>query len=131
MRYLPENQDCKGFLQKTHWYGRAQSGKFGDLITADHKVLGGGCESRHIHRYFYLRNVTDLLSDGKTPYERRFGVPSNGPVIPFGAMVEYHPVSAKDQSRLHQFGLKFLPGFFLGCVLYWGKTERRHVGRMQ
>ena len=28
-----------------------------------------------------------LLSDGKTPYERRFGVPFNGPVIPFGAMV--------------------------------------------
>ena len=25
--------------------------------------------------YTYLRNVTDLLSDGKTPYERRFGVP--------------------------------------------------------
>ena len=22
--------------------------------------------------YNYLRNVTDLLSDGKTPYERRF-----------------------------------------------------------
>ena len=21
----------------------------------------------------YLRNVTDLLTDGKTPYERRFG----------------------------------------------------------
>ena len=31
---------------------------------------------------------------GKSPYERRFGVPFNGPVIPFGAMVEYHPVSA-------------------------------------
>ena len=23
--------------------------------------------------YTYLRNVTDLLSDGKTPYERRLG----------------------------------------------------------
>ena len=27
---------------------------------------------------------------GKTPYETRFGMPFNGPVIPFGAMVEYH-----------------------------------------
>ena len=27
--------------------------------------------------YTYLRNVTDLLSDGKTPYERRFGQPFN------------------------------------------------------
>ena len=52
----------------------------------------------------HLRNTQDLLSDGKTPYERRFGMPFNGPVIPFGAVVEYHPISAKDQSRLHQFG---------------------------
>ena len=29
----------------------------------------------------YLRNATDLLSDGKTPYERRFGQPFNGPII--------------------------------------------------
>ena len=29
--------------------------------------------------YTYLRNVTDLLSDGKTPYERRFGQPFKGP----------------------------------------------------
>ena len=33
--------------------------------------------------YTCLRNVTDLLSDGKTPYERRFGKPFGGPIIPF------------------------------------------------
>ena len=43
--------------------------------------------------YCYLRNIQDLLSDGKTPYERLFGMPFNGPVIPFGAMVECHPIS--------------------------------------
>ena len=32
-------------------------------------------------------------------------------------MVEYHPVSAKDLSRLHQFGPKVLPSIFLGYVL--------------
>ena len=48
-----------------------------------------------------LRNIQDLLSDGKTPYKRRSGIPFNGPVIPFGAMAEYHPTSAKDISRLH------------------------------
>ena len=37
--------------------------------------------------YTYLRNVTDLLSDGKTPYERRFGQPFKGPIIPFGSLV--------------------------------------------
>ena len=41
-------------------------------------------------------------------------MPFNGPVLPFGAMLEYHPISAKDQSRLHQFGAKVLPGIFLG-----------------
>ena len=54
--------------------------------------------------YTYLRNVTDLLSDGKTPFERRFGQPFKEPIIPFGSLVEYYPISAKDQSRIHQFG---------------------------
>ena len=49
--------------------------------------------------YTFLRNVTDLLSDGKTPCERRFGQPFKGPIIPFGSLVEYHPITAKDQSR--------------------------------
>ena len=43
----------------------------------------------------YLRNVTDLLSDGKTPYERRFGQPLKGPIIPFGSLVEYHPTNCE------------------------------------
>ena len=67
--------------------------------------------------YCYLGNIQDLLSDGKTPYERRFGTPFNGPVIPFGAMVKYHPISARDLSRLHQFGTKVSPGIFLGYAL--------------
>ena len=70
--------------------------------------------------YTYLRNVTDLLSDGKTPYERRFGKPFEGPIIPFGSLVEYRPITAKDQSRIHQFGKKVLPGLFVGYGLYAG-----------
>ena len=70
--------------------------------------------------YCFLRNIQDLLSDGKTPYERRFGMPFNAPVIPFGARVEYHPISAKDISRLHQV----LPGIFLGYVLYAGESGK-------
>ena len=76
-------------------------------------MVGGFCGC-----YCFLRNIEDLLSDGKTPYERRFGMPFNGLVIPFGAMVEYHPISAKDQSRLNNFGPEVLPGVFLGYVLY-------------
>ena len=70
--------------------------------------------------YTCLRNVTYLFSDGKTPHERRFGQPFKGPIIPFGSLVEYHPRTAKDQSRIHQFGMKVLPGLFLGCALYAG-----------
>ena len=35
-------------------------------------------------------------------------------------MIEYHPISAKDQSRLHPFGKKVLPGIFQAYVLYAG-----------
>ena len=163
--------------------GVPRADNFGDLITADHKVLSDNCESRNNHRYAvvvqdlatqwiqacpcktktsqetqrslqkflepdrkpsffltsavllqsglneswwadsmecytYLRNVIDLLSGGKTPYERRFGQPFKGPIIPFGSLVEYHPIPAKDQSRIHQFGKKVLPGLFLGYALY-------------
>ena len=34
------------------------------------------------------------------------------------SLVEYHPITAKDQSRIHQFGKKVLPGLFLGYALY-------------
>ena len=69
--------------------------------------------------YCYLRDVQVFLSDGKSPYERQFGMPFNGPVTPFGAMVECHPISTKDISRLHQFCPKVLLGLF----------QRRHFGR--
>ena len=68
----------------------------------------------------YLSAKRQRLSEGKTPCERRFGQPSKGPMIPFGSLVEYHPISAKDQSRIHQFGKKVLPGLFLGYALYAG-----------
>ena len=70
--------------------------------------------------YTYLRNAQDLLSDGKTPCERRFGEPFKGPIIPFGSLVEYYLESAKYQSRIHQYGKKVLPGLLLGYALYAG-----------
>ena len=70
----------------------------------------------------YLRNVQDLMADEKTPYERRFVDPFKGPGIPFGSMVEYHPFSAKEQSRLLQFGEKVSPGTLLGHALFAGEN---------
>ena len=77
--------------------------------------------------YTYLRNVTDLLSDGKTPYKRRFGQPFKGLIILFGSLVEYHTISSKDQSRIHQFGKKVLLGLFLGYALYAGRIWKGDV----
>ena len=73
------------------------------------------------------RNVTDLLSEGKTPYESRFGQPLKGPIFPFGSLVEYHPITAKDQSKIHQVGKKVLPGLFLGYVLYAGRIWKGDI----
>ena len=53
-------KDYKGFLQKTRWYNHTLSGNFGDLMTADHKVLSEGCESRNNHRYAVV--VQDLAT---------------------------------------------------------------------
>ena len=70
--------------------------------------------------FSYLRNTEDLLSDRKTPYQRRFGEPFKGPIVLFGSLVECYLVSAEDQPRLHQFGKNVLPGLFLGYTLYAG-----------
>ena len=58
-------------------------------------------------------------------------MPFNGPVMPFGAMVEYHPISAKDTSRLHQFGPKVLPGIFLGYVMYAGGIWKGDIEELE
>ena len=96
---------------------RVEEGTFAVLLQSG---LGDEWWADSMECYCCLRKIQDKLCDGKTPHERRFGMPFNRPVIPFGAMVECHPVSAKDQSGLHEFGTKVLPGIFLGYALYAG-----------
>ena len=96
---------------------RVKEGTSAVLLQSGLNEVGGQI---FMECYIYLRDVTDLLSYEKTPYERRFGQPFKGPIIPFGSLVEYHPTTAKDQSRIHQFGKKVLPGLFLGYTLYAG-----------
>ena len=57
---------------------------------------------------------------GRHPMKDVLGNHFKGPIIPFGSLVEYHPTTAKDQSRIHQFGKKVLPGLFLRYSLYAG-----------
>ena len=62
--------------------------------------------------FCYLRYIPDKLADRKSPYETRFGTPSDGSVIPFGAAISFNPIFTKDNCRLHQFGTKMDPGIF-------------------
>ena len=50
----------------------------------------------------------------ETAFKRRFGFDVAGPLIPFGAHVEYLPITEEDKARRHQFGSKMLQGIFLG-----------------
>ena len=87
--------------------------------------LGNEWWAASMEFHCYLRNIQDLLSDGKAPYERRFGEPFNGPVTPFGAVVEYHtlflPKTCRDcissASKSHQ------------VYSSAGNLERRHHSR--
>ena len=77
-----------------------------------------------------LWNVTPICETsqicylvGRRPVRDVFGQPFIGPIILCGSLVEYHPILAKDQSRIHQFGKKVLPGLFLGYALYAGRPR--------
>ena len=54
--------------------------------------------------YTYLRNIQDLLSVVKTPYERRFGKPFEGPIFPFGPLVESRRPQRTCRKRRGQAG---------------------------
>ena len=74
--------------------------------------------------YCFLRCVHDQLNAGgdssRTAFELRFGHPFKGPIIPFGAQIEYKPSQQSDILRLHQFGKKMLSGIFLGYAQHAG-----------
>ena len=83
-----------------------------------------------------LWNVAAICETHKTPcltgrHLVRGGLdsPFDGPVVPFEAMVEYHPISAKDLSRLHQFGPKKSCQVYPRlCIVRGVNLERRHDG---
>ena len=118
----PHRSERNGIAERA--VRRVEEGTSAVLLQSD---LNESWWADSMECFTYLRNVTDLLSDGITPYERRFGQPFKGPNIPFGSLVEYHPVTARDQSRIHQLGNKVLPGLFLGYALYAGRIWKGDV----
>ena len=63
--------------------------------------------------FCFLKNVIDQTSY-ETAYKRRYGFDFAGPLIPFGAHVEFLPKSKVDKARVHEFGSKMLQGIFVG-----------------
>ena len=49
--------------------------------------------------YCFLRNVVDILKDGKTAFEKRFGQSWYGTYLHFGELVEYQPDKPSDVFR--------------------------------
>ena len=69
-------------------------------------------------RYFcFQHNIEDRLSDGKTPYARRFKKKFPHRIYPFGYEVDYKPSSPKVLNQMHPFGGKRLKGIFMGYYL--------------
>ena len=74
-----------------------------------------------------LWNVTPICETsqiyclmGRRPMKDVLGNHLNDILFHLVHLVEYHPITAKDQSRIHQFGKKVLPGLFFGYALYAG-----------
>ena len=87
-RWFPKDPNCDICLKTkiTRASCRRRAGtvvpraeKFGDLKTADHKVLSEGCESRHNHRYAVV--VQDLATQWIQSYLMKFLEPTMKPKV--------------------------------------------------
>ena len=93
--------------------------QMGRLHTRD--VLGNHLKDRSFRLVHWLCITLSLRKTRSISLERKSsldcGEPFKAPIILFGGMVEYYPISARDQSRLHQLGKKVLPGILFGYAL--------------
>ena len=103
---------CTSTPHRSETNGTVKEGTSAVLLQSG---LGHKWWANFMECYCYLRNMQDLLSEGKTPYERRFGIPFNGPVIPFFTASVWGKSLARYISTL--------------CTKRGGNLERRHYGR--
>ena len=73
-----------------------------------------------------MKVVGQILWMGRRPMKVVLGNHSKD-LLFLGSLNEYHPITAKDQSRIHQSGKKVLPGLFLGYAIYAGGTWKGDV----
>ena len=124
---------CTSTPHRSETYGIAEravrSVKEGTSAVLFQSGLNESWWADSLECYTYLRNVQDVLSDGKTPYERRIGQPFKGPIIPFGSL-EYHPITATDPP----YGLEQLSNITLFLLArpidttsIWSKSLARNI----
>ena len=86
-------------------------------------LLQSGLDEKMVGRFYGMFYLSAKHSQiyylmGRRPMKDVLENLFKRPIIPFCSLVEYHPITAKDQSRIHQFGKKVFPGLFLGYALY-------------
>ena len=121
----PHRSETNGIAERA--VRRVKEGTSAVLLQSG---LGNEWCADSVECHCYLRNLQDLLSDGKTPYDRWFGMPFNGPVMQFGAMVEYHTISAKTNLECISSAQKSCQKNSSAMHCTRGRDlERRHYGR--
>ena len=70
--------------------------------------------------FCFLRNVIDIMGASganigreATSFKKRYGHDFQGPTIPFGAEIQYLPISKDDKGRANKLGEKLLSGIFV------------------
>ena len=119
-RSTPRRSETNGIAERA--VRRVKEGTSSVLVQSG---LQESCWAEAMECYCYLLNELDLPADVQTPCERLLNSPFKGPMIPFGAEVKYYAISSADQSRVHQFGTKVLPGLFIGYALNAGGRKSK------
>ena len=112
----PDRSDINGIAE--HTAHRSKKVPLHFCFTPIFQKSGG---EKQTECFCHLRNIQDKLADRKSPKERRFGTPFDGPVMPFGVVFLYekHKSSSsiwyKDASRnIHRIRAEF-----------WRRLDRR------
>ena len=125
----PHRSETNGFAERA--VRRVKEGTSAVLLQSG---LNESWWADSMECYTYLRNVTDLLSDGKTPYERRFGWPFGGPVVSIwfiGWVLPYNCEGSVSNPSIWKESFTWIvPSDTLsarvefGRVTYWSQTLR-------